>query len=225
MNRREIYQRFKNRLEPQILPFEIQISEDHFIVIKKEEGYTYTSKIRCQNFGHTYTLSPKGVTFKSESIENEFRNLIDKDLLKYLNSEFTIALPNKRFRYFEGIDSFQVKAINEVDDFTDNYHKHFKEINNEFWNTTRSFKKLVEFFDEIPYERHTDILVGGKFPTQMFKKLFLLKKGNSHLKFEEYRTKFEEQLTSFPDRKPNRKDDYRLFLGNYEKLLQYLKFE
>ena len=61
------------------------------------------------------------------------------------------------------------------------------------------------------------VLVGGQFPVHNFKKIFLLFVGSQIGKYLEYKEGLLMQIESFPLRKPNRKDEAKIFTGNGRK--------
>ncbi|MBO0593968.1 hypothetical protein I2486_21420 [Cellulophaga sp. E16_2] len=223
MNKKEIFNILRNSFQDKMDTFQITSMEDRLIFTKRNDGLEYQNSIRCQYFGETSTLSPQGNSFRSEQIESDFMTYLIEPLKSYYNSSSTIHLSSKRFKNFDKIDFYKFTSLTQLENFIEYYLAYHQSVCEEFWYKIKSIKDIGYFLAQLPYENHTEILVGGTFPTQMFKKMYILKKCGHLERYKEYKFKFSEQLETFPIRKPNRKEEYELFKENFNQLISKLE--
>ena len=84
-------------------------------------------------------------------------------------------------------------------------------------------RNLAQYIGRFEYENNLKVLVGGKFPVQTFKKIFLLHKGNQRERYFEYKEGIQKQIERFSIRKPQRKDEAKTFMDNCINLLNELE--
>jgi len=112
--------------------------------------------------------------------------------------------------------------------------KHLHEFINEFvkcleYHEQEVFPKLLdinflaEYVGSVPFERQSEVPVGGRFPAQLFKKLAILKWGNQEERYHEYKTNTIKLIEKYAIKKP---ESYKpFFKTGYDNLIQRLESE
>ena len=223
MNRKLIFKNLHNYLTSHIDGYDSKVVGDQLIVYRKIRGVDYSLKFRCQNFGDTYLVNSIGVLIKIDEIEQVFRSLVIKELQEYYSDEFTLALSAYEFDLKSMINNFKIKSEIDLKTLNGLLVEFILEVQDSIFDAMTDVKSIAKYISKYNYDDNLKVLVGGSFPVHNFKKIFLLFAGDEMDKYIEYKEGVLEQIESFPLRKPNRKEEARLFIENYDYLITKLE--
>lgn len=203
--------------------YDSYISDDYLYFILKENYTERMFSIRCQNFGEVYLINPKGISIKCVELENIFDTLVYEYLKPSINSDLTLLVSAQILGIGCNIIDYQIKEENDVDNYCFLFCNFIEQLVRIFFEPMMNPLFLSKFISNYSFESNNKINTGGLFPVQTFKKIFLLYIGGQKERYEEYKVGLEEQIKSLPQRKPEKKDDAKIYLENLYFLIQELE--
>lgn len=223
MNKKSILTEIKIHLIETKVEYDASILDDHVIIIKHIKGFTFRTSIRCQNFGEVYLMNPGIISVRNEEVENQFEKLVFKSLKDLYDSESSLVTSTSNIGISTQILDYQIKFENQLDDFCRIVLSWINEVENAFFEPMKEVKNIATFIAKYPYSDNLKVSVGGKFPVMQLKKMYLLYKGGQIKRYNEYKEGLFSQIESLPERKPQRKEEARIYLNNYSFLVQSLE--
>ncbi|MUH36542.1 hypothetical protein D9O36_11880 [Zobellia amurskyensis] len=225
MNRASIFKEVQNSLIGLKNITDFEILEDQLIINLLVNGVKCKSEIRCQNFGKVYLMNLPVNMIKIDSLESEFESLLFDDLKKYYNNNFTLSVGSTSLNTNSAFTEYRIESEKDLNDYCTKLSNHINELNEFYFSKITHINYLSQYVAKFDYENNLKVLVGGQFPIQTFKKIFLLKKGNQIARYLEYKQGLRKQIESFSIRKPNRKDEAKMFKENYDYIINELDKE
>ncbi len=223
MNKKSIFEAIKSHLSENAGLDNIVIMGDQVKINYKIEETEFSIIVRCQNFGDIYLINTKSIRIRRDDLEKRFQLFLLEELKKYYNDEFTLAIDTDLFGINNVISDFKIETERDLQNLNKFLEIFFKDVrDNIFYNMT-DIKAIASYISKYNYENNLKVLVGGHFPVQNLKKIFLLFEGDQMVKYEEYKQGLIEQIESFPKRKPSRKDEARFFIENFNYLISKLE--
>ena len=225
MKKKEIFQQIQKTLNGVQNYKNSKIVEDQLIIEFQIEGAKCKTSIRCQHFGKIYLVNPPVNKLLIENFENEFETVLFDDVKKFYNNDFTLCVGSGQLDLNSLLPEYRIESEKDCIEYCEKFKNHIKEVINIFFYPMSDITNIGKYVAKFDYVDNLKVLVGGKFPVHTLKKIFLLKKGNQIERYLEYKKGFEEQIESFSIRKPNRKDEAKIFMDNYISLVRKLEEE
>ncbi|WGU70989.1 hypothetical protein QIU18_02895 [Capnocytophaga canimorsus] len=106
-------------------------------------------------------------------MESEFKHLVIDDLRGYYNNY--IDLNPRKFYPTDHSFSKDIQSKEELDEFLSDFYLCLNFYETEIFPKLTDIHFLADYVGSVPFEQRSEIVVGGSFPLQLFKK-------NSHTK-------------------------------------------
>ncbi|WP_158728312.1 MULTISPECIES: hypothetical protein [unclassified Flavobacterium] len=155
-------------------------------------------------------------------IEDKIYPLILKELNNFYSKYFGISF----MRFYKPEIEFSLYEINNEEDiniYINQVIQCLKYHEKEVFPKLLDINFLAEYVGSVPFERQTEIPVGGNFPVFLFKKLAILKWGNQEERYLEYKTNTEKLIKSYSIKKPEKyKPSFKI---GFENLINHLENE
>jgi len=223
MNRISILTELKECLLKHFDSFNFQILEDQLLIVKHANGFTFRTSIRCQNFGLLYLMNPQGISIKNENLENNFDSLVFNSLKKLNNEESTLVTTTTNLNINNVSRDFKIETENQIGNYCEIIKLWLNSIEKKFFEPMKDVKIIAKYISKYSYTDNLKVMVGGNFPVQTFKKMFILFIGGQMERYTEYKLGLEEQLKSLPLRKPEKSEDTKIYLENFYFLIKELE--
>lgn len=223
MNRKYILNEIVKFVNIEFRGFESSIIHDTVVFIKDENKYLYKIHLRCQNFGEIYIINTVGNIFQNKLLENDFQKLLFPELLNYYNKETTILISSKNLGIGLGIIDYHIKSYIDIDQFCMKLKDYINQLELIFIASMQDPIFISNYLAQFPYNDNLKSNVGSKFPVENLKKIFLLFIGGQMERYQEYKTGLEAQLISLPERKPEKKEEAKMYLDNFYYLIEKLE--
>ncbi len=167
-------------------------------------------------------LTYEGYSAHLKEVEFVFLNLISDDLKKYYDSEMSFSI-NKFYK--TDYDFCQeIRDEYHLQNFLSEFLRCYKFYETEIFPKLTDIRFLADYVGSMPFEQSSEIVVGGSFPLQLFKKIAILKWGN-HPRYEEYKDETQKLIELYAIKKPEKAEEVRLFQKGFEKLIYHLENE
>lgn len=203
--------------------YEFRVIEDQLVISKNIEGFRCRTSIRCQNFGDVYLMNPQGISIFNKYLESQFNVLVFSSLKGLNIGDSTIVSTTSNLRISQLILDFKIEEKSDFDTFCEIVKHWLIEVEQNFFLSMMDDKNIAQYIAQYSYQDSLRVVVGGRFPVMQFKKIFLLYIGGQKERYEEYKVGLEEQIKSLPQRKPEKKDDAKIYLENLYFLIQELE--
>ncbi|ATA76480.1 hypothetical protein [Capnocytophaga canimorsus] len=207
--------------------YKIRMGEMGYIIFKKDnDNFSISTDIRVQFRGTMLSFAGFSVVFNSfEHIFSEMLNkVVDKGISeKYYDGRNFVFVIND-FYQSEYIFPESVKNEEELEIYLSEFLKCVKFYETEIFPKLTDIRFLAEFVGSVPFEQRSEIVVGGSFPLQLFKKIAILKWGN-HPRYEEYKDETQKLIELYAIKKPEKAEEVKLFQKGFEKLIYHLENE
>jgi len=223
MNRKYIFNEIEKYINKEFHGFVSSVRHDTLILTKHEKEYKYEIHLRCQNFGEIYILNPVGNIFQNILLESTFKKLVLVELLTYYNKETTILISSKNLGISDEMIDYKLKSYLELNQYFIYLKNYFNQLEIIFFQSMKDPIEISNYIAQFAYVDNLKSNVGSKFPVENFKKIFLLFIGGQMERYKEYKEGLESQIKSLPERKPEKKEEAKIYLENYYFLIQELE--
>ncbi len=223
MNKKSIFESIKKCLSQNTWFEGIRIIGDQAAINYKIDDTEFTIVVRCQNFGDTYLFNTNAITIRRQDLESRFESLLLEELKKYHSNDFTLSIGAGSLELNSAVMDFKIESDRDVQNLNKSLELFIKDLRDSIFYRMTNVREIASYISNYNYADNLKVLVGGRFPVQNFKKIFLLFEGDQMDKYEEYKQGLLEQIDSFPIRKPNRKEEARFFVENYDYLINKLE--
>ncbi|ATA89592.1 hypothetical protein CAPN001_21150 [Capnocytophaga stomatis] len=206
--------------------YKVWIGDSGYIIFVKEDiDFSIETRIRVQ-FNGTI-LNFEGFIVDLNSFENIFslllNNVVNEIIVKeYYRRRFIFVI--KDFYHSEYVFPESVKDEEELNLYLSEFCKCVRFYETEIFPKLTDINFLAEYVGSVPFEQRSEIVVGGSFPLQLFKKLAILKWGN-HSRYEEYKEGTQKLIELYGIKKPEKIDEVKFFQQGFEKLIYHLENE
>jgi hypothetical protein len=160
---------------------------------------------------------------KVDEIEQEFEKLIISDLKKEYNDEFTLFIGLNDVLKSADIRDYKVIESEDVKQYCRKIEEYLSELWEKFFEPMQNIESIASYIAQYSYSNQRKVLVGGSFPVQFFKKMFLLYKGGEIDRYKEYKKGLYDLIKSYPEINPKYKDRVPMFMNNFESLIKSLE--
>lgn len=165
---------------------------DYIYFTKETKSLFIKTGVRVQFYGELLSFGAFLVVFKEfeRIFLNTLRINIDKFLVeKNYDDHFVITLPD--FPYSDYVFPDKVESEDELETYLQEFVKHVYYFETVVFPSLANINKMAEYVGRVPFEKAGEIVVGGTYPIQYFKKLAILKWGGNEEKYEEYKKGME----------------------------------
>lgn len=118
---------------------------------------------------------------------------------------------------------FKLESIDQLFEMYHTIFKYISEVEHIFFDSLVSIQSIAAYIAKFSYENQNEIMVGSKFPIHIFKKVFLLYQGGQINRYKEYKRELKTQIDSFVKSKPERKEEAKAYIDNYDYLTNFLE--
>lgn len=223
MNKKSIFESIKNCLSQNAGFDDVLIIGDQATINYKIEDTEFAIIVRCQNFGDTYLFNTNAITIRRQDLESRFESLLLDELKRYYNNDFTLSIGAGSLGLNSVVVDFKLESDKDIQNLNKSLEFFIKELRDSIFHRMTNVREIASYISSYKYTDNLKVLVGGRFPVQNLKKVFLLFEGGQMDKYEEYKEGLLEQIESFPSRKPNRKEEAKFFEENYNYLINKLE--
>ncbi|CEN53401.1 conserved hypothetical protein [Capnocytophaga canimorsus] len=129
--------------------------------------------------------------------------------LHHYYDDYILVNPRKVYKT-EYSFSKDIQSKEELDEFLSNFYLCLNFYETEIFPKLTDIRFLADYVGSVPFEQRSEIVVGGSFPLQLFKKIAILKWGN-HLRYEEYKDETQKLIELYAIKKPEKTEEVRLF--------------
>ncbi|ATA76481.1 hypothetical protein [Capnocytophaga canimorsus] len=199
--------------------YSINLIEDYIKFYLENEHFNLKFYFRLQ-FDSLLTLQTFTISLKK--LESEFKHLVIDDLRGYYNNY--IDLNPRKFYPTDHSFSKDIQSKEELDEFLSDFYLCLNFYETEIFPKLTDIHFLADYVGSVPFEQRSEIVVGGSFPLQLFKKIAILKWGN-HPRYEEYKDETQKLIELYAIKKPEKTEEVRLFQKGFEKLIYHLENE
>ncbi|MGQ1945211.1 hypothetical protein [Ornithobacterium rhinotracheale] len=166
-------------------------------------------------------LSFNGFSVCFRSLEKNFITLLNNEL-SHLYEENMVFTSKKFYPLTYKFNFREIKT--ELDEYIAEFVKCLEYHEKEVFPKLLDIRFLAEYVGSVPFDKQSEIPVGGKYPVGEFKKLAILKWGNQTERYKEYKdgiSKFIEEDFS----NPRYKEEAPLYKKSFESLISHLENE
>jgi len=222
-SKRSILEEIRANLQKVNDDFGFAINEDRLNISYQNNDTLFKTSVRCQNFGDVYLLNPQGIQISNNKIENQFKKLILNQLIKYYDDDITLLTTTSSLKIETDFIDYKIVDASQIKDIAKSVHNWLSMVVFEFLNNVIDIKGISDFINCYSYQDNLKVNTGGLFPVQTFKKIYLLYLGGHIERYQEYKEGLYEQLISFPIRKPEKKEEAKIFLNNFNFIIKELE--
>ncbi|ATA93826.1 hypothetical protein ACILPE_11005 [Capnocytophaga canimorsus] len=199
--------------------YTIKLMESNIDFYLNKEHLSIQFDFRLQ-FDSLLTLQTFTISIKE--FEEKFKPLVINELHHYYD-DYILVNPRKVYKT-EYSFSKDIQSKEELDEFLSNFYLCLNFYETEIFPKLTDIRFLADYVGSVPFEQRSEIVVGGSFPLQLFKKIAILKWGN-HLRYEEYKDETQKLIELYAIKKPEKTEEVRLFQKGFEKLIYHLENE
>ena len=198
---------------------------DYIYFTKDDENPTIQTDIRTQFYGTLLSFAGFIVVFKE--FESIFLNILERNVDAYLvkknyDDHFVIILPD--FPYSDYVFPDNVESEEELETYLQEFVKHVCYFETVVFPSLTDINKMAEYVGRVPFKKSGEIVVGGTYPIQYFKKLAILKWGGYEERYEEYKRGMEIFIEEdFTDLKFGH--EAHMYKQGFQNLIYYLEHE
>ncbi|MCK0204642.1 hypothetical protein [Ornithobacterium rhinotracheale] len=167
-------------------------------------------------------LSFNGFSVCFRSLEKNFITLLNNEL-SHLYEENMVFTSKKFYPLTYKFNFREIKTELELDEYIAEFVKCLEYHEKEVFPKLLDIRFLAEYVGSVPFDKQSEISVGGKFPVHLFKKLAILKWGNQTERYEEYKENTKIRIEKYAIEKPDRYNP--AFKEGFESLISHLENE
>lgn len=213
------YKQVTNKIYKENLKISLGNIEDIISLNFTSNNLSVNTSLRWQ---FNSIITPQAIHFTHHEFEKIFMNLLDNELNKF-NSKLTVGFVFGTFYNEHPLKSEEIENEEHLDKYLNEIIKCLKFHDKEVFNKLLNIKFLAEHVSSVPFERKAEIVVGGSFPIQLFKKMAILKWGNQEERYLEYKKGTQMLIEKYAIKKPEKYIPE--FQIGYDKLINHLENE
>lgn len=202
--------------------FIFSFKNDRINFTQEQNGYVCNLQLCFYRFHH-YMLKLEGQKIIKSDLEKEFEKLITPDLIHLNDNKHTFTYGGAEFECYKAIDFVLLENEEVLQIFFNNFMIYLQEVKEKFFIPGEKVEYLASLIAEHEYKNQSKILVGGKFPVHILKKIFILKKGSQEESYIEYKEGLKNQIATYGDRNPEEAHLVPLFQKCYSNIINYLE--
>ncbi len=206
--------------------YKVKVAAMDYVYFTKETiSLCIETGIRVQFYGKLLSLGAFLVVFKE--FERFFLNTLQINVDKLLfekkyDDHFVIILPD--FPYSDYVFPDNVESEEELETYLQEFVKHVCYFETVVFPSLTDINKMAEYVGRVPFKKSGEIVVGGTYPIQYFKKLAILKWGGNEERYEEYKRGMEIFIEEdFADLKFGH--EAHMYKQGFQNLIYYLEHE
>ena len=203
------------------LNYKIETDDNYLTLGFENEYFSVFIAIRLQ-FGDTLKWTNFSYLLKN-NIHKNLKKVIPNNLYNYYEKDDLVLVVND---FYKNDYSFsqEIEGEEELNLYLSEFCKCVRFYETEIFPKLTDINFLAEYVGSVPFEQRSEIVVGGSFPLQLFKKLSILKWGN-HSRYEEYKEGTQKLIELYRIKKTEKADEVKLFQQGFEKLIYHLENE
>ena len=185
----------------ELLPsnFKSSIIDDTYLSFHKNTiNMQFKLKFRLQFESHLWFQGFSNLELKK--IESNFKGILKKKLLSKYDNNFIIT-PHEFYEVYYDFQQ-EINSQEQLETYLSEFIKCLEYHEKEVFPKLLDIEFLAEYVGSLPFERQSEIPVGGKFPVNLFKKLAILKWGNQESRYLEYKKATLALIEKYKLKKP-----------------------
>ncbi len=214
--------RLKKLLESNNTNYNIDIYDDHIVLYQSIGENRVDISFRCQNFGNTIVMQSMGARIFVYKIEVEFEGLLLNELTDYNNSNYSLVGGKNEIPLMNEMRDTIFSSLGYIEEYVYDVLNFLNGVEKSFFLPMLNIDNLALNIG-VPFEERSKVLVGGRFPVHLLKKIFILKKGGQEQRYEEYKSGLEGLFELYKEKKPTKKEELKLYWKAYRVLIENLE--
>ena len=219
----ELFEKLINAIQGDTNGFLLKILDKRLVCKKTGKDYQFTFSLSSQDSGDSTLLLYNGGELCYCPIEKLFSSLIIEELDDYRNPKNTLIADSLSC---PPSNDLHFKKVKDQNDFILYKNSLLVMLNNgheKLVELVKSNKLFATFVGQFPFDKRDMVIVGGRFPLNLMKKLLILRKGDLYEAYCEYKEGLERLLQLYEEKKPDQIDTAKMFWKGYEYFIEKLE--
>jgi hypothetical protein len=168
-------------------------------------------------------LKLEGQKIIKSDLEKEFEKLITPDLIHLNDNKHTFTCGGAEFECYKAIDFVLLENEEVLQIFFNNFMIYLREVEEKFFIPGEKVEYLAGLISENDFKNNSKVLVGGQYPVQFYKKMFILHKGGQLKRYQEYKEGTLNLINTMEEWAVPGSPSKELCLKNFEIVVDYLE--
>lgn len=222
MLKKEIVNNFKELFSNNELNFTVKFENDRICLTRIKRDYKCLIELGFFKYQH-YQLKIEAQRIIKFDLEEEFGQLIIQELNFLEMRDITFSRGGANFTTHKAIDFVLLENEEVLETFFNNFLIYLQEVEEKFFIPGERVEYLASLIAEHDFKNNSKVLVGGQYPVQFYKKMFILHKGGQLKRYQEYKEGTLNLINTMEEWAVPGTPSKELCLKNFEIVVDYLE--